>query len=212
MGRLRLNRGVAAIGLALALALLAVLLVIRNSATGKRSTRVVDFQPIAARGPTPSATVPLQDVPLAKEQAATRSPQAGPRPAAPPSTKAAPSGPVAASDARVAFQHLSVMGDLTNNAVKPLVLNLPAATTRSLRPGDEWTGPVYVPGCVARAKRHWSGADGAEARAPVIDRHDGRCPTPDRISTIELPQIGVCAEPARDRGLPAMCSNRERRR
>ena len=70
---------------------------------------------------------------------------------------------------------------------------------------------LYVPGCVGYAKRLWasgSASSGEGQSGPGRNCNSG----PPREIVLDVLPSGICANPERDRGLPAMCAQANRRR
>jgi len=204
MGRSRLaRRAWFAIGAGLLGLPLVLLASCTDAGQETEAPRVVDFEPIAARTDTGSQTVTLQDVPIEPEDTPVEetSPEPPLRPGS--SRAAAPT----TGQPLTGFEPMAVRDLLTNRAITPVVFaELPVADTEAERAVSAI--PLHVPGCVGSAKRYWvitdEGSNPAQSGNPGLVTHP--CSGPGGAIPIRL--RGLCANPERDAGLPAMCAGR----
>ena len=167
------------------------------------ASRVVDFEPIAARTEAGAQTVTLQDVPLEPED----TPDGGMTPDAPLRPGDSRPATPTTDEPLTGFEPLMVRDLLTNRAITPVAFaELPVADAEADRAVSAI--PLHVPGCVGSAKRYWvitdEGSDPARVGNPGLVKHP--CSGPGGEVPIRL--RGLCANPERDAGLPAMCAGR----
>jgi hypothetical protein len=156
------------------------------------ATRQVEFAPLAARSDSASPqAMTLKDV---AEPTVTRPRRAVVRPQAPPK----------------AFV-VSTMSPTQPPALASIAVSekTPVVATMGTEVRAEPAVALYVPGCVGYAKRMWAAGEAVAGEASP--RRNCTRGAPREIILDPLPS-GICANPERDRGLPAMCAQGKRRR
>ena len=189
----------------------AYFMAIRPAPPDPTPARNVPFEPIAARADSASSAEYALEATPPEQRAAEKAPAPRPRPSAPPLPT-----PVEQEEAETVVTGeetalTSAIAGGTGQEVATVVAE--SATT----PEDDADVLVYIPGCVGRAKRYWAAgtpppAESGTQTASTNTRRRGCGSGPPREIVINNFLSGLCANPAKDRGLPAMCGQASRRR